>query len=209
MYASKYYEIQLESAKGLDDRKDGQMNGDSLLTSAELAKYLRIRRETVVRKARKGELPSIKIGRQFRFDKSQIKGWIKERQRGDVPHILVVDDDAGIRKLFQESLEEIGINVITARNGSEAINLITQNNFDLAFIDLKLPVVDGTDLLAWIRDMNRELPVIVITEYPNSDLMEKALQHGPLTLLKKPFGQEEILNAVRFLIGDVARAEMH
>ena len=56
------------------------MNGDSLLTTAELAEYLRIRRETIVRKARKGELPSIKIGRQFRFDKSEIERWINDHK---------------------------------------------------------------------------------------------------------------------------------
>jgi len=183
------------------------MDGDGLLTTAELAKYLRIRCETIVRKARKGELPSIKIGRQFRFDKSQVKHWIDKHRIGEVPHVLVADDNPQIGELFRKSLEEIRIEVTTVLNSGEAINLITKGHFDLVFIDLKLSVADGNELFTRIREMSRELPIIIITENHDSDLMEKALRHGPFMVLKKPFGQKEILSAVRFLAKDTVSVD--
>jgi excisionase family DNA binding protein len=173
-----------------------------LLTTEEIAKYLRLRRETVIRKAKRGELPAIKIGRQLRFCQSQVDQWLLQNPAGRVPSILVVDDEAGIGRLFEEALQGSGVGVTTTLSSVEALSLVGKEHFDLAFIDLRMPVMDGGELLARIREIDEQLPVAIITKYPDSALLEKAIQQGPLIVMKKPFGHKDILNAVRTVIHD-------
>jgi excisionase family DNA binding protein len=175
---------------------------NDLLTTEEIAKYLRLRRETVIRKAKGGGLPAIKIGRQFRFDKRQVDQWLLQSSVRKVPRVLVVDDEPRIGKLFEEVLQEFGVGVTTAFSGVEAVSLIEKEHFDLAFIDLRMPVIDGNELFARIREIDEQLPIAIITGYPDSALLEKAIQQGPFIVMKKPFGHNDILNAVRTVIHD-------
>lgn len=77
-----------------------------LLTPHELARYLKLNHTTVIRKANKGEIPAIKIGKQFRFDKYQIDKWLFQHTVGRQAQILVVDDEPVIGQLFRDSLEK-------------------------------------------------------------------------------------------------------
>jgi excisionase family DNA binding protein len=173
-----------------------------LLTTEEMASYLRLRPETVIRKVKKGELPAIKIGRQFRFDKNQTDRWLLQNLVGHVPHVLVVDDEPLIGKLFEETLREIGLEVTATSSSVEAVGLVSGQHFDMAFIDLKMPVMDGSELFMRLREMDGRLPIAVITGYAEGELMEKVMQQGPFIVLKKPFEGNDILNAVGTVLHD-------
>ena len=171
-----------------------------LLTTIELAEYLKLRPETVIRKAKKGELPAIRIGRQFRFEKSQIDNWLLQKVIGKELHILVVDDEPVISQLFEFILRKVGVRVTTALSSIEALSLIKEGQFDIAFIDLKMPIVDGNELIMRLRQVDDRLPIVIITGHPDSKLLEKALQYTPFMVLKKPFGPGEILSVIRSIV---------
>ena len=80
--------------------------------------------------------------------------------------ILVADDEEGIRILYKEELEEEGYEVKVAANGKEALALLDNFIPDLIILDIKMPDINGIDLLQQIRTMFRDLPVILSSAYP-------------------------------------------
>lgn len=80
-------------------------------------------------------------------------------------HILVVDDEAAIRLLYQEELQEAGYQVTVAADGDEALRLVQQDRPDLMTVDIKMPGMDGIDLLRRVREIYRDLPIIICTAY--------------------------------------------
>lgn len=165
-------------------------------TPQELAQYLKMNTRTLMWKARKGEIPAIKIGRQFRFDGEQIEKWLSHQKVGGKLYILVVDDDPVVGQLFAESLEVDGHKVTTTLSSLKALELINNKHFDMIFLDLLMPELDGGELFRRIRQTDKDVPVIIITGYPDSDLMVKAMEYGPFAVMKKPFTGDEILEAV-------------
>jgi len=162
-----------------------------LLTTREIAKYLRLRPETVLRKVKSREIPAIKVGGRFRFDKKRIDEWLSHSSTSK-KRILVVDDDATIRALFKETLERSNYHVMTVEDGTKALKLVKSWNFDLIFLDLKMSGMDGAETFRRIKRINGSIPVVVITGYPTSELMEKALEQGPFGVMKKPFDARDI-----------------
>ena len=167
-----------------------------LLTPQELATYLKLNHTTVIRKANKGEIPAIRIGKQFRFDKNQIDKWLFQQTVGRSAHILVVDDEPFIGQLFRDSLEKNSCHVTTITSSLEALQVVTRQHFDLIFLDLAMPELDGSELFRRIRQIDKQVPIAIITGYPDSDLLNKAKEHGPFMIMIKPFAENEILQAV-------------
>jgi two-component system, response regulator, stage 0 sporulation protein F len=170
---------------------------EQLLTPQELAKYLKLNHTTIIRKAHKGEIPAIKIGKQFRFDKNQIDKWLMQQTVGRHEHILVVDDEVTIGQLFRDSLERNGYQVTAVSNSLEALDTVSRQRFDLIFLDLAMPELDGSELFRQIRKIDKQVPVGIITGYPDSDLLKKAREHGPFLIMIKPFTGDEIVQAVQ------------
>lgn len=79
--------------------------------------------------------------------------------------ILVVDDEADIRLLYQEELQEAGYQVAVAADGQEALRMVQQGRPDLMTIDIKMPGMDGVELLRRVREIYRDLPIIICTAY--------------------------------------------
>lgn len=79
--------------------------------------------------------------------------------------ILVVDDEQSIRFLYKEELEEDGYRVITASDGEEALRKVKLENPDLITLDIRMPGMDGIEVLHRIREMDKEIPVIMSTAY--------------------------------------------
>ena len=170
---------------------------DKLLSTREIAGYLNLEPVTVRRKAGKGEIPSIRIGNRFRFDKEQIDRWLVQNRVTRQAHILVVDDDPVIGRLFVDSLKSDSYQVTTTESSVEALELAANRRFDLVFLDLVMPELDGSELFRRIREIDDDVPIAIMTGYPYSDLMNRAMEQGPFLAMKKPFGSEEILKAVR------------
>lgn len=79
--------------------------------------------------------------------------------------ILIVEDEEGLRLLYQEELSQEGYEVITARNGKEAMKLIEEKTPDLIVLDIVMPVMDGMEALGRILRKERKIPIILNTSY--------------------------------------------
>lgn len=167
-----------------------------LMTVQELANYLRVTKKTIYRLLERGSIPAVKVGHNWRFEKAAIDEWLHRNSTAAKARILVVDDDEIIRVLFKETLEELGHSVTTAETSSKGLQFVERLDFDAIFLDLKIPDVDGAELLRQIRSIKPRVPVIIITGYPDSDLMGRALAQGPFGIMNKPFGESDIITAV-------------
>ena len=177
---------------------------DDVLDARDAAAYLRINEQTVRRLARDNEIPSFKVGGSWRFKKSSLDSWAgiqEQRSQGPIKRILVIDDDQGIRDVVQRSLESDCVSVDTAGGSDEVMPISADKRPDLVFLDLKLPGMDGPSLLEEIRRGWGNVPVIVITGFPDGKLMERALIYGPVTLLSKPATPSQIRDAVQGVLG--------
>jgi excisionase family DNA binding protein len=167
-----------------------------LMTVGEVADYLRVTEKTIYRLLERGRIPATKVGRQWRFDVRLIDKWLQKNAAQVKANILVVDDEEVIRLLFKETLEELGHKVIAAETAVNALEVVKQQDLDLAFLDLKMPGMDGAELFRQIKAVKPRLPVAIITGYPDSDMMARALAQGPFGVMNKPFGEADIITAV-------------
>lgn len=173
---------------------------NKLLTAAQVAEYLRMKPTTVRRKAARGEIPSIKVGHRLRFDKQRIDKWLLQQSRGRQVHILVIDDDPMNRQVIRDSLKgKSGYQVTTTISSLEALELVDRQRFDLIFLDLVMPEIGSSELFRRIREMDSQVPIAIITSYPDSDLLKKVRKHGPFLIVVKPFTIDDILQTVRIL----------
>ena len=167
-----------------------------LITVREVAAYLRVTEKTIYRLLRQGKIPATRVGHSWRFDKALIDEWLHRSSVGTKANILVVDDEEMIRVLFREVLENSGHSVTTAETGFEVLELVKQRDFDLVFIDLKMPGMVGDELVGRIKAIKPRLPVTIITGYPDSGMMRRALAQGPFGVMNKPFDKSDVINAV-------------
>jgi len=167
-----------------------------LMTLEEAAGYLRVTQKTIHRLLKRGAIPVMKVGRQWRFDKASIDVWLRESSRGTAANILVIDDDETICSLFRDTLEGIGHSVTTVNESSKGLEVVNDQDYNLVFLDLKMPGMDGAELFGQIKAIKPELPVTIITGYPDSELMKSALAHGPFGVMNKPFRGSDIITAV-------------
>jgi len=180
-----------------------------LMTVEEVADYLRVTEKTIYRLLERSGIPAAKVGHQWRFDKASIDEWIRRKSIGVRVNILVVDDEEAIRSLFKETLEDLGHRVITASTAAEGLELVKQQDFALVFLDLKMPGMDGAELFRQIKTIRPKLPVIIITGYPDSDMMARALAQGPFGVMNKPFSESDIVVAVNTFLGISAARKEH
>ena len=107
-------------------------------------------------------------------------------------HILVVDDDPLVRRSLSEFLTVEGFTVSSAGNGTEAISLLKQYTADIVIADIKMPGVDGIQLLKQIKALNTETPVILMTGYGSIDSAVEAMKEGAYDYVTKPIIDSEI-----------------
>jgi two-component system response regulator HydG len=117
---------------------------------------------------------------------------------GDQP-ILVVDDDADICDTLTKILESQGYSVLTAGSGEEAVSVSKSKTCQMAFIDVKLPNIDGLETLLRLKEINPDLLVIMMTGFRNEvkEALDKAQADSAITCLYKPFDPAEAANLVR------------
>ncbi|WOK08320.1 response regulator [Imperialibacter roseus] len=110
-------------------------------------------------------------------------------------HILVVDDNDLNLKLAKRVLENLGAKALVADSGQSALELINIHDFDLVFIDIHMPEMDGYELAAKIRKMQYNMPLIALSADAYEEAVLKSLQSGMNAHVKKPFTKEEIFVA--------------
>ena len=107
--------------------------------------------------------------------------------------ILVVDDDKSILRTFTRILEKSGYNIDVAETGKEAMEKAENHHYDLALVDIRLPDMDGTDLLAKLKKQLQNTVKIMITGFPSLETGVKALDEGADAYLVKPVKPQELL----------------
>lgn len=111
------------------------------------------------------------------------------------PKIMIVDDELGPREALKMILQD-DYEIFTACSGREALNILNVNEFDLIILDIRMPDINGIDLLARVKKMMPETEVVMITAYASLETATKALRRGALDYLTKPFS----VGAVRDII---------
>ncbi|MBM4294164.1 MAG: response regulator [Deltaproteobacteria bacterium] len=112
--------------------------------------------------------------------------------------ILVVDDEPNMLRLLKTILsDQTGYDVVTTNNPLEVSKLLQEDRFDLVISDLKMPLVDGIDLIGIIKKIDPGIPIIIITAYGTIETAEEAVQKGAYDFITKPFRKEAILLTIR------------
>lgn len=106
--------------------------------------------------------------------------------------ILVVDDEDGMRRLLSRVLTREGYETSAVGSGAEALRLVASERFDLVVTDIKMPEMDGLQLLAELKEYEPSLPIIVITAYGTIENAVQALRSGAYDYIAKPFENDEI-----------------
>lgn len=108
--------------------------------------------------------------------------------------LLVVDDEPDMLKLLSMIIrEKTPYEVTTTNNPLEALELAKKGSFDLVIADLKMPGLDGIELLDAIKKVNEHIPVIIITAYGTVESAAEAIEKGGFDFITKPFRKEQIL----------------
>jgi CheY-like chemotaxis protein len=117
--------------------------------------------------------------------------------------VLLVDDDDAVRRGLSRALRNSGYHVDTAQDGGEALRLLQTHTFDVVVSDINMPVLDGEGLLELMRDMELDVPLILITGDPDGVHFETEVQ-----LLPKPVAPEQLSSAVDAVLTPESIAEL-
>ena len=195
------------------------MIDETFLTTEEVLAYLQVNLRTVYRLIKAGKIPAVRVGRQWRFRKGDIDGWLDNQRprsaaprralapashatRGAHPRVLVVDDEPGIRDLLAKTLGLADYEVETAADGPAALERLHTAAYDLLIVDLKMPGMDGLTVVREARRHTADLPVIIITGFSSESTAIEALNLGVSGYLTKPFRVPEVLKAAVKALGE-------
>ncbi|MFZ5969076.1 MAG: response regulator [Bacillota bacterium] len=106
--------------------------------------------------------------------------------------VLIADDTKNIRSLLKTCLEHEGFIVVDVENGEEALEAFHKDDFDLAFLDIKMPKISGTEVLRQIRKLGIQTPIIIITAFATIKNAVECTQLGAVAYLQKPFTTNRI-----------------
>ena len=112
--------------------------------------------------------------------------------------ILVIDDEVDMLSLIRLILtEKTDYEIITTNNPLEVSNLLNEKKFDVIVTDLKMPIMDGMDVVDAIRKQDALVPIIIITAYGSVESAEEAVKKGAFDYITKPFRQEQLLISLK------------
>ena len=111
--------------------------------------------------------------------------------------VLLIDDEDSLRRVVEYTLEEEGHKVITAANGTAGLQAFQTHSIDLVLTDIRMPEMDGMELLTRLKAMQPDLPVIVLTAHGTIDSAVDAMKLGAFDYLTKPFNREQLKASVR------------
>ena len=111
--------------------------------------------------------------------------------------VLIVDDEKNYTRILGAVLEEEGFETLTANSGPEALEILEGSDVDLVLTDMKMPLMDGIQLLEKIKTRDSELPVIMMTAHGTVDKAVEAMQKGAYSYILKPFDNDRLIIYVR------------
>ena len=112
--------------------------------------------------------------------------------------VLIVDDEISLTELLREELEELGLyEVKLAWDGSEAINLIQKSLYDVVLLDMKMPRVDGSEVLRFIQEHSPSSQVIILSQYADLKMAVESTKLGAYEVLSKPYDFDQVEQTIR------------
>jgi DNA-binding NtrC family response regulator len=120
----------------------------------------------------------------------------------DKSHILVVDDEEALRTVLGSELESSGYEVSTAADGDEAISVIQNKKFDLVLLDIKMPNVDGFEVLKFIKKNFPKLKVIMLTGFADLKNAIESKKNGAEDFVSKPYDLVDLLTTIERVLSE-------
>ncbi len=114
-----------------------------------------------------------------------------------MPKILIIDDDKAIRKTFSDILTYESYEVETAQDGQEGLQKIEENEYDVIICDIKMPKIDGMEVLERLLTLNQEIPLVMITGHGNVETAVEAIKKGAFDFIEKPLDLNRVLITIR------------
>lgn len=126
--------------------------------------------------------------------------------------ILIADDESSLRKVLSAALRKAGYDTVTAKDAHEALELLsasesmeTGDPFQLLISDVRMPGMDGMELLQQVRARYKDLPVVLLTAHGTVDMAVQALKYGAFDFITKPYDREELLTVIRKALAQQAK----
>lgn len=110
--------------------------------------------------------------------------------------VMVIDDDSSVCKTVGLLLEDHGYRPRTFTNAEQAIEAADEESYQIALVDLRMPKVDGADVVERLKDIDPRMCVLVMTAYPDLDSATETMRRGATDYIAKPFKQEDLIAAV-------------
>ena len=171
-----------------------------LMTVKETAQYLRIPVPTVYYLVQRGQIPAVQIGGRWRVKRSLLdRDVLRNDDEHGQPAVLVVDDDLALQALYKQFLRKANLARLVVGSGAAAIAMAQKQRFDLVFLDLNLPDIPGDEVYLRLKAIHPDMPIVIITGYPDSELLSRILSSGPVMVIKKPLEFERLNQAVKQL----------
>ncbi len=196
------------------------MIDETFLTTDEVLAYLQVNLRTVYRLIKAGKIPAVRVGRQWRFRKTDIDAWLERERSHSIPpvrsspmptqpakpdgrpRVLVVDDEASIRDLLSKMLALADYDVDVADDGRAALERMRKGSYDLLITDLNMPGMDGLTVIHEARRLNEHLPVIIVTGFSTEASAIEAANLGVSGYLTKPFKVPKVLSVAAKALGE-------
>ena len=173
-----------EFLKGLPGIAGATIRGDGRVTLiVDVASLMKLAKETHNKKLVTDSLKEAK----------------KKKEKPSDYTVMIVDDSAMDRKIMRQALEELGVNIIEAKDGVEALNLLKQNDIDAMLIDIEMPRMDGYTLAQEIRKYNkyRKMPLIAVTSRATKADRVRGVEVGMNEYITKPYTKEYLQNVIK------------
>lgn len=110
--------------------------------------------------------------------------------------IVITDDSMLLRKKLRNELEQLDCEVIEAENGKEAVMAVLQEQPDGMFLDIVMPEVGGIEALQTVKEINRNIPVVMLSSAGTSQKLVESLKLGAMDFIQKPYNLDQIKQAV-------------
>ncbi len=130
----------------------------------------------------------------------------RQESRPEKLTVMVIDDSITMRKVTARILERHNIEVVTAKDGMDAVALLQNQVPDLAILDIEMPRMDGFEVIAHVRNqpLLQHLPIIMVTSRGGEKHRERAIRLGVNDYLTKPYQEEQLMQSIRKILGERA-----